>query len=133
MCSIVDCEKDSEMTLLISGKKLSEETITTPIIAISNYLFNGLREDALSIADGKVSEAYISISTDREYALSTFLMYREPDKLDPEIISRMKVDWSYKPIDDLEKHYSEEYLLPILHQYDLSFYITLVMQRIIPI
>lgn len=56
------------MTLLISGKKLSEETIKTPVIAISNYLFNGLREDALSIANGKVSEAYISISTDREYA-----------------------------------------------------------------
>ena len=56
------------MTLLISGKKLSEETIKTPVIAISNYLFNGLREDALSIANGKVREAYISISTDREYA-----------------------------------------------------------------
>ena len=56
------------MTLLISGKKLSEETIKTPVIATSNYLFNGLREDALSIANGKVSEAYISISTDREYA-----------------------------------------------------------------
>ena len=56
------------MTLLISGKKLSEETIKTPVIAISNYLFNGLREDALSFANGKVSEAYISISTDREYA-----------------------------------------------------------------
>ncbi|KAK8794170.1 hypothetical protein JH06_0410 [Blastocystis sp. subtype 4] len=105
--AVFNCEKDSEMTLLISGKKLSEETIKTPVIAISNYLFNGLREDALSIANGKVSEAYISISTDRE----------EPDKLDPEIISRMKVDWSYKPIEELDKHYSEEYLLPIIRHY----------------
>lgn len=104
------------MTLLISGKKLSEETVTTPIIAISNYLFNGLREDAVSIADGVVSEACISISTDREYESITLLMHRESDKLDPEIISRMKVDWSYKPIEDLEKHYSEDYLLPIIRQ-----------------
>ena len=64
---IVDCEKDTELTLLTSGKKLSEETVKTPLIAISNYLFNGLREDSISISNGLVSEAYVSVSTDREY------------------------------------------------------------------
>lgn len=60
-------------------------------------------------------------------------MRREPDKLDPEIISRMKVDWSYKPIEELDKHYSEEYLLPIIRQYDWIISYHLVMQITIPI
>ena len=63
----VDCEKDTELTLLSSGKKLSEETVKTPLIAISNYLFNGLREEAISISHGVVSEGYVTVSTDREY------------------------------------------------------------------
>ena len=62
----VDCEKDTELTLLSSGKKLSEETVKTPLIAISNYLFNGLREEAISISHGIVSEGYVTVSTDRE-------------------------------------------------------------------
>lgn len=38
----------------------------TPIIAISNYVFNGLRQDAVSISDGAISEAFVSVSTDKE-------------------------------------------------------------------
>lgn len=63
----IDCEKDTELTLLSSGKKLSEETVKTPLIAISNYLFNGLREEAISISHGVVSEGCVTVSTDREY------------------------------------------------------------------
>ena len=37
------------------------------MIAIANYVFNGLREDAISIANGKVSEAYIEVLSDKEY------------------------------------------------------------------
>ena len=36
------------------------------MIAISNYVFNGLREDAVSINNGTVSEARIKITTDKE-------------------------------------------------------------------
>ena len=70
----VDCEKDTELTLLSSGKKLSEETIKTPLIAISNYLFNGLREEAISISHGVVSEGCVTISTDREYSQKNCLL-----------------------------------------------------------
>ena len=62
----IDCEKDSEIKLQLSGTVLNASTVKTPMIAISNYVFNGLREDAININNGVVSEAYVKISTDRE-------------------------------------------------------------------
>lgn len=62
----VDCEQDEELHLNISGKTLSASTVKTPIIAISNYVFNGLRQDAVSISDGAISEAFVSVFTDKE-------------------------------------------------------------------
>lgn len=72
----VDCEKDEEIHLNISGKTLSASTVQTPIIAISNYVFNGLRQDAFSLSDGAISEAFVSVSTDKECPLSPFLTQR---------------------------------------------------------
>lgn len=54
------------MKLQISGKVLNTETVKTPIIAIANYVFNGLREDAIMINNGTVNEGYVQICTDRE-------------------------------------------------------------------
>lgn len=54
------------MKLQISGKVLNTETVKTPIIAIANYVFNGLREDAIMINNGTINEGYVQICTDRE-------------------------------------------------------------------
>ena len=50
----------------LSGTVLNASTVKTPMIAISNYVFNGLREDAININNFVVSEAYVMIYTDRE-------------------------------------------------------------------
>lgn len=63
---MVDCETSSEIVLQLSGKTLNKDTVKTPMIAISNYVFNGLHEDAISINNGAVSEAYVKITTDKE-------------------------------------------------------------------
>lgn len=56
-----DCEKDTELTLQLSGVKLTSETLKTPLVAIANYVFNGLREESISINHGEVSEGCITI------------------------------------------------------------------------
>ena len=43
-------------------------------------------------------------------------MRREEDKSDPDIISRMKVEWSYKPIENLEEHFQDADLLAIVKE-----------------
>lgn len=86
----------------------------TPLIAISNYVFNGLREDAIMINNGAVSEGFVKVSTDRESCSFFVLICREKDKVDPEIISRMSIEWSYKPIESIRDHYREDYLYPII-------------------
>ena len=62
----LDCENDTEIKLQLSGKSLNADTLKTPLIALSNYVFNGLREDAVNINNGVVSEAYVEVLTDRE-------------------------------------------------------------------
>lgn len=62
----VDCENDTEIKLQLSGKALNADTLKTPLIALSNYVFNGLREDAVNINNGVVSEAHVEVLTDRE-------------------------------------------------------------------
>ncbi len=44
------------------------------------------------------------------------MMRREEDKSDPDIISRMKVEWSYKPIEKLEEHFQDADLLAIVKE-----------------
>ena len=41
-------------------------------------------------------------------------MNREADKQDPDIINRMIVNWSYKPIESIHSHFKEDYLKPIV-------------------
>ena len=113
---MVDCETSNEIVLQLSGKILNKDTVKTPMIAISNYVFNGLHEDAISINNGTVSEAYVKITTDKELFYSLWLMRREEDKSDPDIISRMKVEWSYKPIEKLEEHFQDADLLAIVKE-----------------
>ena len=86
------------------------------MIAISNYVFNGLREDAVSINNGVVSEACIKITTDKEWTCDIAIIRREEDRTDPDIISRMRIEWSYKPIEKLEDHFKDEDLLAIVKE-----------------
>lgn len=105
--AVYNCEQDEELHLNISGKTLSASTVKTPIIAISNYVFNGLRQDAVSISDGAISEAFVSVSTDKE----------EPNPSDPEIISRMHLDWSFRPVTSVESQFPEPFYPSLLRHY----------------
>lgn len=126
---IVDCENDSEIKLQISGATLNADTIKTPIIALSNYVFNGLREDAVNINNGTVSEAFVEVLTDRQYMFLLLLMCRETDPTDPEIINRMILQWSYKPIANLAEHYQESYLKPIIDGYGFLFHLYVKLRK----
>lgn len=104
--AVFDCEKDSEFSLQISGAKLSPETVETPMIAIANYVFNGLREQSISINNGIVSEGCIKIMADPNISATNI-----------DIISRMKLEWSYKPIQDLDAHFPDPVLRGLVHHY----------------
>ena len=86
----------------------------TPIIAIANYVFNGLKEAAVTINEKKVSEAYITVSTEKKCVIGSSSNCREEDPHNPEIISRMKVDWSFRPVDDITTRFNDPLVLPIL-------------------
>lgn len=104
--ALFDCEKDTELTLQLSGVKLTSETLKTPLVAIANYVFNGLREESISINHGEVSEGCITILGEKG---ATFE--------DPDIINRMKLEWSYRPIADLADHFSDPSLLSLVEHY----------------
>lgn len=116
MLFIVDCEKDSEFNLQISGVKLSAETVETPIIAIANYVFNGLREQSISINNGTVSEGCIKILADPKYIHHASCLMSSVSATDVNIISRMKLEWSYKPIQDIDSHFPDPVLRDLVNQ-----------------
>ena len=45
---------------------------------------------------------------------------REPNPSDPEIISRMHLDWSFRPVTSVESQFPEPFYPSLLRQWSLS-------------
>ena len=96
----VDAEVDDSIHLIHSNVTLDSNSIKTPLICISNYVYNGLVEDLYSINNKKVQEGYAFVETDRQYVSCVDFIQRcrEINKHDPSIINRMRINYIYKDI-----------------------------------
>ena len=82
-----DAGEDVEIRLTRSGEALSPEAPANPLIVVANYLFDGIPQDCFSIRGGRLQESLVTITSKRP----------EPDLEDPELLSRLAVDYEERP------------------------------------
>jgi SAM-dependent methyltransferase len=102
--AIFDAEKDTEITLLKSGMHLTPGSLSNPIFAICNYIFDTLRQDAFRIVEGQLQEAHAHVYSHVEGFLQP-----------AESIRGLKVGWSYHHCSP--EVYSNPYLQNMLRVY----------------
>jgi tetratricopeptide (TPR) repeat protein len=64
--ALFDAEKDTELSLMISGKKLSPSLLnqtSNPLLVIANYVFDSMKNDIFYIENNKAMEAFTNITT----------------------------------------------------------------------
>ena len=122
---VLDCEKQQEIELLNSGVKLNSETMKNPSIFISNYVFNGLKQDLYSYKDGELQEGYVTVFTDKEYITTCLLLIlsREENKEDPSIISRMRFKWFFQKRESTDPLYEDEQFNKIIQTYKICVFL----------
>lgn len=69
-----DAENDLEIHLILSKKTLDKHSVKNPMILVANYILDTLRHEAFRICDGKLQEALITVTSERD---------AEPDLNDP--------------------------------------------------
>jgi hypothetical protein len=57
-----DAARDTSMTLLDSGELLELGAVKNPVLAIANYVFDSLPQDAFQTCDGALHESLISVT-----------------------------------------------------------------------
>jgi hypothetical protein len=114
--AVFDAEGTSASIGLRRSKgELSAATLRNPLVVVCNYIFDTLRQDAFRTVDGQLEEALASLYTDRHEAVegggetetetgttATGGKGKTPSaplSLDPDMISRLRVTWSYRPAD----------------------------------
>ena len=83
-----DAERDRELTLLHSGAVLAPGTMTGPVIAIANYLFDTLTHDAWRIEGGELRHGRTTLVARHAEAA---------DIRDPALIERLGLRLEYVP------------------------------------
>ncbi len=83
-----DLERDEQLELIHSGDVLSAGTLRNPLIVISNYVFDSTPQDAFVVADEKLFELLITLTSSQD----------ENDPADPGILSRVKIEATENPI-----------------------------------
>ena len=83
-----DVERDEQLLLIHSREVLSSETLRNPLVAIANYLFDSIPQDAFSIKDGQLCENLLTLTTPDA----------ELDPTDPEILSRLQLEFQRNPV-----------------------------------
>lgn len=102
-----DAGEDTEILLSRSGETLSPRTLKNPLVAIANYVFDGLPQDAFTIRDGKVFELLPALTVAEE----------EPDLEDPGLLERIEIAWEeraasaeyygFRELDEILAEYAE--------------------------
>jgi tetratricopeptide (TPR) repeat protein len=83
-----DAEHDAAIALERSGAVLSPGRVANPVIAIANYVFDGLPLDAFSVAGGELHEWRVRLCSARPDA----------DLDDPEILARARLACDQRPV-----------------------------------
>lgn len=88
-----DAEHDGAITLERSGETLAPGRVANPVIAIANYVFDGLPVDAFSVVDGRLHEWRVRLC-------STY-----PAELDdPELMDHVRLTCELRPVEPSGYH-----------------------------
>jgi tetratricopeptide (TPR) repeat protein len=116
--AVFDVEQDESLSLIESKEVidyksgLANQSKNNPIVLISNYVFDSLRQDAFRVVNGELYEGVLTVRSDHS---------SEPDLQDPNLIKRVRFSWHYNKLsrDDNGKYqyYSGKYadLNPVLN------------------
>lgn len=84
-----DAERDTELTLERSGERLAPGAVGNPVIAIANYVFDGLPLDGFTVEGGRLHEWLVRLCSIRPDA----------DLDDPDLLARTRLTYDRRPID----------------------------------
>jgi tetratricopeptide (TPR) repeat protein len=86
--AVFDGERDQPLRLEVSGETLAHGALKSPLVAIANYFFDTLSQEAFAIEGAEV----------REYRVSLFSPHAEPVPDDPAILGRLSAEFSTGPV-----------------------------------
>lgn len=106
--SLYDPLEDVSITLMKTGKVLSNQTIKNPLTVIANYFFDSIPQDLFRIKDGKIEKGFVSLSSKTP-----------PDDLsNPEFIKEVMAEYTWCLIQNPGDDYSSNPRLnKVLHMY----------------
>lgn len=82
-----DVSQDQALTLLQSGQELAPGTVSNPLIAIANYIFDTIPQDCFFIKDHRLFESLVTVA----------VTSGDADTSDPELIERISVQYDHHP------------------------------------
>lgn len=83
-----DIGRDETMALTCSGTVLAPGTVVNPLVAVANYVFDSLPQDAFYVRAGALYERRVLLSTERP----------DPDLTDPSLVERIDVSCAHQPV-----------------------------------
>lgn len=83
-----DPESGREVSLLVSGETLRPDTLANPLIAIANYFFDGIPQDAFGVLQGKLHEYQVAVPADAGSI----------DRDDPQFFAQLNLELDARPV-----------------------------------
>lgn len=100
-----DALSDDSIHLIESGKVLRAGELKNPLVLLANYLLDSLPQDLFSLEDQVLYEVSASLYSTQP----------EPDHFDPEIITRIEIEYDRRPISP--DYYPDPSLNAVLQHY----------------
>lgn len=69
--AVFDAERDRSLTLMDSRAEIGPASLKTPLLAIANYVFDGLESDVFRMRDGSLCELRLNIESELESELES--------------------------------------------------------------
>lgn len=106
--AIFDVETDTDIYLKNSEKYFSKD-INSPLIVISNYIFDCIRHDFLNFKDNQ----YLSLNLGLKSRFKNF------DESQVKYLNELRFEYFFEPI-DLEEYFDDKHLTHILNEYKVT-------------
>jgi tetratricopeptide (TPR) repeat protein len=100
-----DAEQTAVLELRHSGRTVGPGSLNQPLVALANYFFDSIPQDAFRVVDGRLYESLVSLSAPDPVA--------DPD--DPGLLGQLEVSYSHQPI--TATYYNDPELDAILQNY----------------
>ena len=81
-----DAGEDVDLELGHRGEILAPGSVARPLAVLANYVFDGIPQDCFTFRDGRLYESLATLSSRR----------RETDLDDPELLTRIEIDWQHR-------------------------------------